>query len=164
MKKTFFPRFLIDFHLLTGNAKHQDSIPVKFGFAIAAIGCIMGPFTGARYVELCIQMFFFFCSFNDNYFHMNTIFQYESSSFIWSGFVESRLFHALGKCFSRHFLFQLYFVCVCDKNTRFFFLFFLCDADLLGWTNSGRANHCNNLQTSISKRSTNHQTISSHRY
>lgn len=29
------------------NAQHQDSIPLKFGFAITAIGCIMGPFTGA---------------------------------------------------------------------------------------------------------------------
>lgn len=29
------------------NAKHQDSIPVKFGLAITAIGVIIGPFTGA---------------------------------------------------------------------------------------------------------------------
>lgn len=29
------------------NAKYQDSIPLKFGFAITAIGCIIGPFTGA---------------------------------------------------------------------------------------------------------------------
>lgn len=29
------------------NSKYQDSIPMKFGFAITAIGIILGPFTGA---------------------------------------------------------------------------------------------------------------------
>lgn len=29
------------------NSHVQDSIPLKFGFAITAIGCILGPFTGA---------------------------------------------------------------------------------------------------------------------
>lgn len=28
------------------NAQHQDSIPLKFGFAITAIGCVLGPYTG----------------------------------------------------------------------------------------------------------------------
>lgn len=29
------------------NSQHQDSIPLKFGFAITAIGTIIGPYTGA---------------------------------------------------------------------------------------------------------------------
>lgn len=29
------------------NSKYQDSIPLKFGFAITAIGTIVGPYTGA---------------------------------------------------------------------------------------------------------------------
>lgn len=29
------------------NDKHQDSNPLKFGFAITAIGAIIGPYTGA---------------------------------------------------------------------------------------------------------------------
>lgn len=37
------------------NAQNQDSFPLKFGFAMTAIGCVFGPFTGARY--------FFFGSF-----------------------------------------------------------------------------------------------------
>lgn len=28
------------------NSQYQDSIPLKFGFAITALGCIIGPFTG----------------------------------------------------------------------------------------------------------------------
>lgn len=29
------------------NLQHQDSIPLKFGFAIMAIGTLIGPYTGA---------------------------------------------------------------------------------------------------------------------
>lgn len=34
------------------NAQYQDSIPLKFGFAITAIGMILGPFTGARLAKI----------------------------------------------------------------------------------------------------------------
>lgn len=32
------------------NSKHQDSIPVKFGLAIMAIGTVVGPYTGASWL------------------------------------------------------------------------------------------------------------------
>lgn len=35
------------------NSQHQDSIPLKFGFAIMAIGTLIGPYTGASELKLC---------------------------------------------------------------------------------------------------------------
>jgi aquaporin rerated protein, invertebrate len=39
------------------NAKHGDSIPIKFGFTVAALAMVAGPYTGCKILSLISSLF-----------------------------------------------------------------------------------------------------------
>lgn len=75
------------------NASLQDTIPLKFGFALVAIGCVVVS-------EFVWKIFHRMQAFNTNFFvaHLGSIHRrkHESSTLIWTGSVELWFHIALG--------------------------------------------------------------------